>query len=150
GTSTVTFNGLGNQTLTSGSTSFFHVVINKTANTLALADALDVDGNFTLTAGTLDTGSNALSFGGNFSHNGGTFSGTNSTATFNGSTVSTLTGATTFYGLRDITVGATLQFAPATTFYVTSMIDLKNISLKSSGANGTTWYFKYAGSSQTL
>ena len=60
-----------------------------------------------------------------------------------------LTGSTTFYGLRALSVGATLQFTAGTTQYATNMVEFRNVSLKST-VDGSTWYFTYTGSSQTL
>ena len=81
----------------------------------------------------------------------GTFTGTleDSTVTFNSATQSTLTGATTFYALRALTPHTTLYFTAGATQYVNGLVDLENISLRST-TNNATWYFAYAGSSQTI
>ena len=70
--------------------------------------------------------------------------------TLNGSGSQTIVSSTTFYALRAVTPGATIQFTAGTTQYVTNMVEFQNVNLKSAGANGTTWYFSYTGSSQTL
>ena len=87
--------------------------------------------------------------GGNWNFITGTFTGIGSTVTFNSATQSTLTGATTFYALRDITPNTTLYFTAGSTQYVTALVDLENISLRST-TNNATWYFTYTGSNQTL
>ncbi len=130
GSSTIQFTGAGAQTLTAAATNFYNVVINKGGGTLTLTDDLKVSGNWTNTTGI--------------------FSGVGSTVTFTGTGIQQLSGATTFYALRDITSGATLQFAVGTTNYATSIVEFRNIGLQSTGASGTTWYFSYTGSSQTL
>ncbi len=129
GSSTIQFTGSTPASLTAGGTNFANVIINKSGGSLALTDNLFVTGNW--------TASTPLSAG-------------NSTVTFSGAGIQKLSGATTFYALRDITSGATLQFTVGTTNYVTSIVEFRNIGLQSTGASGTTWYFSYTGSSQTL
>jgi len=147
--STVAFTGGSAQSLTSGGTDFFHLIVNKPAGTLTLVDTLNIDGNFTESAGTINTSSQAINITGNWARTAGTFTGTGSTVTFDNPSISYLSGATTFYALKALTAGSTLQFTAGTTQYVTSFLDLENVSLRSS-ANNSTWYFTYTGSSQTL
>lgn len=149
GTSTLTFTGPQAQILTTGNTGFYHVVINKSGNTLDLTDALDINGNVTLTAGTLDTSSQTITVAGNWTRTSGVFTGTGSTVTFDGSGVSTLSGSTTFYALRAVVPTATLQFSAGTTFYATNMIEWRDVDLRST-TNGSLWHFGYSGSSQTI
>ncbi len=113
---------------------------------------LTIAGNLTISSGTFDVtaATNPLTIGGNWTKtNVSTFTHRNSTVTFNGTTMQTLSGNTTFYGLRAITSGATLQFAAGTTQYVTRMVEFRNVGLRSTTDNAT-WYFSYTGSSQTL
>ena len=60
GTNTVTFDGSGDQTLTTGGTGvgqdFNNLTINKSGGTLSLSGSLDIDSTLTLTAGTLSQG----------------------------------------------------------------------------------------------
>jgi len=58
--STLTFDGNTDKTLTSSGDSFYNLTLNKaaTGNTLILQDALNVDGKLTLTRGTLVLGNN--------------------------------------------------------------------------------------------
>ncbi len=101
------------------------------------------------TSGTISLGTSTVSVGGNFARAGGTFTAGTSTVTFNGAGIQTLSGSTTFYALKALTSGATLQFTQGTTQYVTNMVDWENIYLRST-SNNATWYFALTGSSQTL
>ena len=72
---TFTFNGSGTQTITGTSTgnTFGHLVVNKSGGTLSMANAIKIAGNFTMTAGTFDPGTYALTIAGTFtSFAGGT------------------------------------------------------------------------------
>ncbi len=111
--------------------------------------SLTVSSALIQTSGTISLGTSTVAMGGDFLRSGGTFNAGTSTVTLSGSTIQTLTGSTTFYGLRALTSGATLQFTAGTTQYVTNMVEFRNVSLKSTTDNAT-WYFSYAGSSQTL
>src|SRR3990167_422325 len=77
------------------------------AGTTTLAAALDVNGNLTITAGTLDisTSNYAISVAGNWS-NTGTFTEKSGTVTFDGALAQTLTGET-FYNLTINNTAAT-------------------------------------------
>jgi hypothetical protein len=101
--------------------------------------------------GSANTISNALRVWGNWTNNmTGALTVTGSTVTFNGSAgVQQLSGSSTFYALKALTSGATLQFTAGTTQYVTNAVEFQNVSLKSTTDNAT-WYFVYSGSSQTL
>ena len=91
GTSTLTFDGDTNKTLTSSGGSFYNLTLNKDApsNTLTLQDALDVDGKLTLTSGIL-VFSNSLEhhFAGDFEiqTDGAVTKGTGTTLVFDGTT----------------------------------------------------------------
>ncbi len=150
GASTVTFiNANSTQNITSGGGSFFNLSVNKTGGTVMLQDALVMNGNFTLALGSFTTNSKSITAGGNWNRPAGAFIGTGSTVTFNNAVASTLSGSTTFYGLRSITSNAVLYFTAGATQYATNLIDLENISLLST-VNNSTWYFTYTGSSQTV
>jgi hypothetical protein len=90
GSSTLTFDGTGTQTLTSGGTgvnkALNNLVVNKTSGTLQLAagNALEVNGNLTITSGTLNANTNAMNVAGSFI-NSGTFIPSSGTLTFDGS-----------------------------------------------------------------
>ncbi len=177
GTSTVTFgNQSANSKITSGNSSFANVTFGVSgfpSDKTTLNDPLTVGGNITLATGTFNTGnyfvsvasdvviasgtftlgSSSMTVGGNWKNQsvgGVSFNQGSSTITLNGVSKQTLSGATTFYALRALTSGATLQFTNGATNYVTNMVDFENVGLLSAGASGTTWYFCYTGSSQTL
>jgi len=81
---TVTFNGSGAQALTSGGLSFNNIVINK-SNTLSLNDALDVNNNLTVSAGTVSNVTNTVNLAGAWQNTGGTFTAGSGLVTFDGS-----------------------------------------------------------------
>ncbi len=68
GSASMVINGSGSQTLTGnasrGNSRLPNVVINKTTGTLYLIDYVNIQGNFTYTAGTVDPGSSTLHFSG--------------------------------------------------------------------------------------
>ena len=85
------------------------------AGTLTAAGGtLDVDGNVTIsTPGTLiapaSTANTAFTVGGNWTHVDGTFNNSSGKVTFDG-TAQAINGTTIFYRFRDIVAGATLTF----------------------------------------
>ncbi len=95
---TARFSGTAGQTLSgtmTGSSAFNHIEVNSTA-TVNLGAAADLNGNLTITAGTLSTGASALAIKGNYTNNG-TFAADGGTVTLNGtgSTQQTLSGTMT-------------------------------------------------------
>lgn len=74
GAGTVTLNGSGTQTVTSGGTgatkAFNNLTVNKAGGSvnLAASNALEVNGNLTITTGTLNANTNNILVGGNFSN----------------------------------------------------------------------------------
>ena len=119
-TNTVTFDGTsGTKTITSGGDSFNNITFNDGGNdaTFELEDALDVNGNLTITGGILDTKdgeNNAISVAGNWS-NSDTFTARSGIVTFDGSGSSTISGTTTFNNLTCATAGKTLTFTTGVT-----------------------------------
>jgi hypothetical protein len=89
GSNTFTFDGTsGTKTVTSGGTSFNNLTLNDGGGSLTveLQDALDVNGNLTITGGGLDTKSGAnyaITLAGNFS-NADTFTARSGTVTLDG------------------------------------------------------------------
>ena len=151
GGSTVTFSGANAiQNITSGGDSFFNFAINKTSGTVVLQDALDINGAFTLSGGTFTSNSKSISVGGNWNHASGSYIGTGSTVTFNGATANALSGSNTFYALSAIIPSATLTMAAGATQYVSNMLELRNVTLRSEHVTNATWYFVLSGSSQTV
>src|SRR5258706_5076644 len=78
---------------------------------------LSTNDDVLLSNGSFDAGSALLQVGGNWTQAAGTFIPGTSTVTFQGpsSSVSTLTGSTTFYSLQCVTAGKTLYFAAGST-----------------------------------
>ncbi len=146
--STTTFTSTKNQNITSGGASFNSVQVNKAGGTWTLADDLVLTGTFTYTAGTLGINGRNITVGGDWQQNAAAVTLTGSTVTFTG-TPSTLYGPTTFYALRALTPNATLYMFKGSTQVVTNMLDLENILLRST-LNSATWYFRFAGTNQTL
>jgi hypothetical protein len=114
--------------------------------------SITVSSAYVQSGGTITLGTSTVAMAGTFAHTGGTFNAGTSTVTFCtlNSPLCTLSGSTTFYALRALISGATLQFTPGTTQYVTNLVEFRNIGLLSSGVSGTIWHFSYSGSSQTL
>ncbi|OVE78075.1 hypothetical protein BVX98_01285 [bacterium F11] len=148
--STVVFNGSGAQNLTSDATGFYYVEIDKSGNSVNLQDTLDINGNLTITAGTLDTTANdyGINLAGNITKTGGTFTLNYSTFTFDSTTQSqafysatsetfdqitvanthasgvtfssTFTAAELYVSATDLSSSATLYFAGNTTFTIST------------------------------
>ncbi|MBU4334910.1 MAG: LamG domain-containing protein, partial [Candidatus Omnitrophica bacterium] len=103
GTSTVTFDGTTDQTVTSGGQTFYNLIINNTGGSvdddIILADSMEVDNNITITDGDLQGGSYSINVAGLWTMaTAGTFTAGTSTVEFDdASKVSTIYGATTFY-----------------------------------------------------
>ncbi len=87
GTSTITFIGGTSTTLSAGTTSFYHLIVNKTGGSaVTLGGNLDVNGNFTISAGTLTAvGAQQINVAGNWDNTNGWFNAAQSTVTFDGS-----------------------------------------------------------------
>ncbi len=123
----------GSATITSGGSSFYKLTQNGSGGTYTLQDALDVDNNLTITAGTLDTksGSNyAITLAGNWS-NSGTFTARSGTVTLDG-TDQSITGTTTFYNLtkQEATNNSsdqTLTFTHTTTYTISNTFNLDGL-----------------------
>ncbi len=152
GTSTVTFTSNGTVTI-SNVNGFQNLVFNGAGTFKNGIASPSILGNLTITQGTYDAtaGPRFITVGGNWSNSGtGTFLAQTSTVNFQGTGIQQLSGSTTFYALQNsLNSGATMQFTLGTTQYVTSWLNLSNIGLQST-TSGSTWYFTYTGSSQTL
>ena len=103
---------------------------------------LDVNGNLTITNGTLTTGGNNVTLAGNWS-NLGSFTHGNATVTLDG-TNQTVSGSTTFYNLtKSVVTARTLTFEADTTQTITNDLTLTGqsnalLSLHSS-SSPTQW-----------
>ena len=117
GAGSVVFTGAGSETITSDGESFHHLSFSG-AGTWTLEDTLDVNGDLTLTAGTLDAKSgenNAITLSGSWITDGGTFQHRTGTVTLNGGS-QTITGTGAFYNLiKTVVSPQTLTFGNATT-----------------------------------
>jgi len=128
GTSTMTLTGTKTQTLTQGGTGFYHLRVNKTGGTASPSQALRLNGDLTVSLGTLDGGtqtmrvdgeiiilggildatSNSLS-GGTFRHTAGTFNNNNGIVVVDGDGTQTIdvSAGTTFnhFSVNDGLIG---------------------------------------------
>ncbi len=110
---TVAFTGAGTFTLSgflSGGSAFNNLTYNAAGSSWSSgATAIDVLGNYTITAGTVTAPSSTLAIGRAY-NNGGTFNHNNGLVLLNGTVNQTVTGATTFNNLTlNNTVSATLS-----------------------------------------
>jgi hypothetical protein len=104
--------------------------------------SLNVNGNITI-SGKLDVSTGTISLSGNWSNNN-TFTCGTSTVNFIGTGTSTLSGSSTFYVLVSTTSGKTVNLSSATVTYVTNLLNLKNVTLRST-LQGATWYLTLSG-----
>ncbi len=122
--STVSFRGDGDAladtyTITTLTTNYYHLTINSTdgaTDTFQLGAAVDINGNFTLTAGTFNVtaGNHQMNVAGNWSKTG-TFNAAGGTVVFDG-TSQTIAGSTTFNNFtKNVTSDDTLTFTAGTT-----------------------------------
>jgi len=166
--STTTFNGSGSFNILSSGTTFYNLAFSNSVSTWTLTDALYSAGDFTITnssgnvnsngkdvtiagdfkinGGKFTAGASTIEVGGDWDSSGGTFNYNTSTVTFygTGTSTSTLTGSTTFYGLVSTITGKTVKLASGTTTYVTGHLNFENITLRST-TNGATWYLNLSG-----
>jgi len=143
-TGTVTYNGTGAQTVRA--TTYYNLVINKTAGTATLAGNTTSSGTLTVSQGTLSIGTYTLTASGNLVVNGtisGTgpiaFSGTNKTLDGTGSITSTGTftmsgGAKTILATANLTIAGRITIGSATV----SITVTNNGTITSTSATGIT------------
>ncbi len=128
GTGTVNFtDGSGTQTVTSGGTGtgkLFYNLTHSGAGTLQIVtNTIDIDGNFTNSAGIFDANGFNIYVAGNWS-NSVTFMHGNNTVILDGSN-QTLTGSTTFYNLtKNVSSLSTLTFDNTATQTIVSTLTL--------------------------
>lgn len=130
--------GYSSITLTTGEAFGGNLVINKSGQTVTLAQHTTINGGLTITAGTLDVSASnySLTVGGNWSKSG-TFTPRSGTVTLNG-TDQSITGNTTFYNLtKTVAAARTLTFAASSTTTISNTLTLQGavgqrLSLRSS------------------
>ncbi len=133
GANTVTFDGSGAQSLVSGGNSgdgydFNNLTVNKAGGTLTLSsNDVEIDGNFTLTAGTLDANARTMTVRGNWDNND-SFLANGSTVNL-GTASQTISGSTSFHNLtKQVSSAATLTLTAGTTQTVTNTLTLNGAS----------------------
>jgi hypothetical protein len=132
---TVTFDGTsGTIDITSGGSAFNHLTLNDGGGTATfeLEDALDVNGNLTITGGTLDTKSgenNSINLAGNWS-NSDIFTARSGTVTIDGTSQSIAGSSdTTFYNFtKSVSSADTLTFDDARTTTISNNPTMKGVS----------------------
>jgi hypothetical protein len=124
----------GTKTYTPNGQSLYNLELNASGGVVTPTAAVDVNNNFTITAGTYDTvnlSDYPLTIGGNYS-NSGTFTARNATVTFDatdtGNTLSgTMTGSSSFYALTFNGSGG--EWTPSAAVVVTDILTMTNGSL---------------------
>jgi len=139
---TVIYNGSSTYTSLKLGNTYQNVTFNNSSGTWKHSGTLTVNGNLTITAGTLDSNSQNITLTGNWSNSGTYTSGTN-TVTLNG-TSQTISGSATFSSLtKTVTSADTLTIAASTTQTIAGTLTLQgasgqNLSLRS-GTTSTQW-----------
>ena len=129
-TGTVTFYGIGTQTIggTLTSQTFNNIILNsdEILNATAVSTLLTMN-NLTLTAGNFIAGANT-NIKGNWTNNGGTFTAGTGTVTFNGTGTQTIGGTTTSQGFYNLTLssGNTLDATA-----VSTLLSVNNLTITS-------------------
>ncbi len=137
----------------SGLAPYFNLAINSSGSTYSLQAITDVDGNLTITAGTLDAGNGGnfnMTVGGNWA-NTGTFTARGGTVGLDSASASAISGSTTFNNLTCTTAGKALTFTAASTQTISGLLTLTGasgnlITLRSSSDN-TAWNLTVNGTS---
>ena len=126
----VLFTGAGSEIILTDGEAFFNIAFSG-AGTWTLEDALDVNGDLTLTAGTLDAKSgenNPITLSGSWITEDGSFTYRSGTVTLDGGD-QTLSGTGSFFNLTKIvSVAKTLSFAANMTQSVFGMLTLNGAS----------------------
>ncbi len=114
---TVVYNGTGAYTDLEAGDAYYNLTFNGSGGSWTMDAALDVNGDLTITDGTLATGGNNITLAGSWSK-AGTFTHGNGTVTLDGAggTTQTIVGDTTFYNLTaTATTARTLAFTDGST-----------------------------------
>jgi filamentous hemagglutinin family protein len=143
GTGTVTFDGTSaGKSITSAGASFNNITFNGVGGAWILQDDLDINGNLTLTNGTLNLNGKTITLAGNFANNA-TFNHNSGTVTFDGAGTSTISGSTTFFNFASTTAGKQLTFTAGTTQTIAGTLTLTgtsgNLIVLRSSSTGNQW-----------
>ncbi len=126
---TVIFDGSHDaEIVTEGTTDikdFYHVDISATGSTKTLSGyAIDIDGNFKITAGTLNPNSNDMTVGGNWDDSGGSFAPTSNIVYLTGSSKTIKTGSgNNFY---DLTIQGSISTSTSNTVSITNQLTVES------------------------
>jgi hypothetical protein len=144
-----------------GATDYFNLTVNDTHATkdvFRLGNGLKLAGSLVLSSGTLDVSDASdysITLAGNFERTIGIFLPYQGTVTFDGATVSNISGSTTFYNLSSITPSKTLSFAAGSTQTVTNNLTINGqasgtrITLNS-GTPGSAWNLNTTGATVSV
>lgn len=133
-TATLTFTNDQSSVISSDTSPFSHIIVNKTNATdiLQLSSDLTIAGNLTITKGNVNANGKSIQIGGNFS-NAGTFAPAGSTVEFNGSTAQQFsqTGTGDFYKLiiNNASASNLITFNPAVTTVAKQLTLLRGITV---------------------
>ncbi len=121
---------------------FYNLEINRNARTFTLFDAVDINGDITITAGTLKTNSNTITVAGDWT-NSGNFTAGSGTVVLDTTGPATISGNTGFYDLSCTTAGKTIQFAAGSTNNVSGTFNIQGVLgnhiTHGSTSPGTAW-----------
>jgi hypothetical protein len=157
GTSTITFNGASNATITPGGTgtgkAFYNVVIDANGFTKTLGGDIGITNDFTNTAGTFDVsaGNFALNVGGSWT-NRGTFVPEAGTVTLDTAANAAVSGDTTFFNLTCAVPGKHLAFEAGSTQTITNNLVLTGAAYiyLTSSTPGSYWYLDTTGATRDI
>lgn len=155
---TVVYNGTGAYTDLEAGDAYYNLTFNGSGGSWTMDAALDVNGDLTITDGTLATGGNNITLAGSWSK-AGTFTHGNGTVTLDGAggTTQTIVGDTTFYNLTaTATTARTIAFTDGSTQTIPS-----GGSLTLTGSSGqlltlvsttdtANWNLNFNGATQTV
>lgn len=137
----------------SGLSPYYNLTINSSGSTYSLQALTDVDGNLTISAGTLDAGNGGnfnMTVGANWA-NAGTFTARTGTVTFDSASATTISGNTTFNNFTCTTANKALTFTAGTTQTISGLITLTgtagNLIVLRSSSNDSAWNLTVNGTS---
>ncbi|MBX7147565.1 hypothetical protein K1X76_00645 [bacterium] len=122
---------------------YYNLTINGNGGAWGLDAVLDVNNNFSLTQGSLETNGNDITVGGNWSKSG-TFTHENNTVIFDtAGTTSVISGSSTFNNFTSTTAGKAITFTNGTTQTIDGTLTLTgsagNLITLRSTSTGNAW-----------